>query len=74
MLRLGTSNVLVQAVKTLDRKLHRNPFDVGEPYRIKGIVEERTAVESFLAIDFAIDKARQLVLVRTCEALSGHGI
>jgi hypothetical protein len=35
-------------------------------------VEERLAIQVFLAIDFAVDTARKLVLVRACLTLSGH--
>ena len=55
---------LARVVRTLDERLHRDPFTLGEVYRSKGAVEEHLAVHEFLAIDFAIDKERRLVLVR----------
>ncbi len=58
----------------LDSKLRDDPLQVGEPYRIKGVVEERVAVQMFLAIDFAVDKDKRLVLVRFCSSLSLHDV
>jgi hypothetical protein len=71
---LDSIAAVAQAAMALHRKLRRNPLEVGEPYRIKGVIEERLAVKECLAIDFAIDKANQLVLVRDCRVMSGPGI
>jgi len=58
----------------LDNKLRNDALVVGEPYRTRGVIEDRLAVEVFLAIDFVVDKAKRVVLVRKCRALSGRGI
>jgi hypothetical protein len=75
--RASTSDLrkeLARSVKTLDERLRREAPVVGEIYRSRGVVEEHLAVQGFVAIDFAIDKERQFVLVRDCRALSGHGL
>jgi len=71
---LGTRQKLVRVVKVIDGKLRDMPDLLGELYRARGGVEEYIAVHEFLAIDFAVDKHRRLVLVRSCCALSGHGM
>jgi hypothetical protein len=69
----GGGKDFARIVRTLDERL-TEPLAVGEVYRTKGAVEERLAVQEFLAIDFAVDRERKLVLVRHCRALSGHGL
>jgi hypothetical protein len=69
-----SAQALTQAVQSVDEKLRSDPLVVGEIYRSRGDVEERLGIEAFLAIDFAVDKARKLVLVRVCRSLSGHGL
>src|SRR5437868_4932615 len=70
--KFGTGK-LAQVVRDLDQKLRREPLEVGEVYRSRGAVAAHLAIYEFLAIDFAIDKQRKLVLVRDCRA-SGHGL
>lgn len=64
---------LAQIVRTLDERLRREPLEVGEIYRARGVVQEHLAVYHFIAIDFAVDRQRRFVLVRVCRALSRHG-
>jgi hypothetical protein len=64
---------LTRVVQAIDERLRRQPLTFGEVYRSRGAVEEFLAVQQFLAVDFAVDRARQFVLVRACRALSGHG-
>jgi hypothetical protein len=73
---IPTSNngeTLGQAVRALDARLRHEPLTVGEIYRARGVVEEYLAVVGFLVIDFAVDKARNLVLVRNV-AFSGNNL
>jgi len=70
----ATRRELARAAGELNDRLSRDPISVGEVYRRRGVVEEHHAVHAFLAIDFAIDKQRQFVLVRSCTALSGLGL
>ena len=70
---LGTGERLVHVVKSLDEILRREAGLVGEVCWQRGAIEERLAVREFLACRFAVDKTRNLVLVRDCIALSGHG-
>jgi hypothetical protein len=69
-----TRSALVQIVRSLDDRLRRNPLAVGEIYRSRGGILEHLAVSDFLAIEFAVDQGRKFVLVRGCQALSGHGL
>lgn len=64
----------MQIAERLDERLRHDPLAVGEVYRSRGPVDLHLAVDDFLAIDFAIDQSRRLVLVRNCVALSGHGL
>ena len=68
------SSELAQIVRDLDDRLRREPLELGEIYRRRGNVSEHLAIRGFLAIDFAVDEQRRLVVVRYCRALSGHGI
>src|SRR4051812_28580493 len=63
-----------QVVEALDANLRRDPLNVGEAYRSRGVIEEHIAVQDFLSINFSIDTKRRLVLVRSCKGLSGHGL
>lgn len=65
---------LADAIQILDEKLRSRPLELGEPYRTRFPVEERQAIQDFLAIDYTVDQARGLVAVRACVALSGHGL
>lgn len=67
----GRGSELAQTLRALDERLRREPLTVGEVYRSRGVVEEHLAVYQFLAIDFAVDTARGLVMVRDCHSLSG---
>ena len=59
---------LGEIVRALDERLRREPSAVGEIYRSRGPIEDYAAVhDSFLAINFAIDTLRKLVLVRRCR-------
>jgi hypothetical protein len=49
-------------------------LNVGKVYRARGAIVEHLAIHDFLAIDFAADTKRKLVVVRDCHALSGHGL
>jgi hypothetical protein len=70
----GRAAELAQVVKAIDDRLRRDPLAFGEVYRSRGAVEEHLAVHEFLAVDFAVDTARKFVVVRSCDALSGHGL
>jgi hypothetical protein len=70
----GRATELAQVVKAIDDRLRREPLTFGEVYRSRGAVEEYLAVRELLAVDFAVDKVRKFVLVRSCSALSGHGL
>jgi len=65
---------LAQAIRVLDQRLRANPLLVGEVYRSKGGVAEHLAVHELVAIDFAIDAKRKIVVVRDARALSGLGL
>jgi hypothetical protein len=71
---LAMRRELARIAADLNERLSRDPISVGEVYRSGGVVEEHHAVLAFLAIDFAIDKQRKFVLVRSCTALSGLGL
>lgn len=70
----GGGRELARVVRTLDQRLRREPLAVGEVYRTRGAVAEHLAIHEFLAIDFAVDTERKLVLVRDCRPLSGSGL
>lgn len=65
---------LAGVLRDLDARLAQDPLSVGEVYRTRKNIAEQLAVHEFLAIDFAVDQSRSLVLVRDCWALSGHGL
>jgi hypothetical protein len=64
---------LAKLVREIDGRLRREPGAVGEVYRIRGAVEEYLAVVDVIAIDFAIDQQRRLVLVRKCRTFLEGG-
>jgi hypothetical protein len=70
----GREKELARVIRTLDARLCQDPLAAGEICRSRGVVEEHLAIHEFLAINFAVDKERKLVLVRGCCALSGHGL
>src|SRR5438093_9032087 len=65
---------LGEILRSLDARLGQDPLVVGEVYRTHEGIAEYLAVQQLLAIDFAVDQVRALVLVRDCRALSGHGL
>jgi hypothetical protein len=65
---------LVEAVRWFQDRLSSDPLNVGEVYKSKGAIAQHLAVKDLLAIDFAVDNVHSLVLVRSCRALSGHGL
>ena len=65
---------LIETVRWFQDQLCRDPLNVGEVYKLKGSVAQHLAVKDLLAVDFAVDQAHGLVLVRSCGALSGHGL
>jgi plasmid stabilization system protein ParE len=56
---------VVKALKGITEQLQK-PLTIGRIYRSRGSVEEHTAFQDNLAIDFAVDVQRQFVLVRDC--------
>jgi hypothetical protein len=62
---------LAALLRGFDERLRREPLEVGEIYRSRGNVVEHHAAKDFLAIEFAVDTARKLVVVRKCRFLSG---
>jgi hypothetical protein len=70
----GIGRELAALVKTLEARLIDDPLALGEVYRIRGAVQEHTAIHGFLAVDLGIDVQKKVVVVRTCTALSGHGL
>ena len=69
----GSGQALAKIIEDLDRRLRTDPGTVGEVYRSRGAVVEHVAVHEFVAIDFAIDLERKLVLVRTCRVWAESG-
>src|ERR1700733_11463254 len=65
---------LAEILRELETRLAHDPLSVGEVYRKRGGIAEFLAVHGFLSIDFAVDETHNLVLVRKCRALSGHGL
>lgn len=61
---------LAQIVKSIDDVLRREPLAFGEIYRSRGAVEEHLAVRDFVAVNYAVDRVRKFVLVRTFDVLS----
>ena len=57
-------------LRAMDERLRTDPVGFGEIYRSANAIEEHLAVVRPLAIDFAVDKARKVVLVRKSHALA----
>src|SRR5688572_25975401 len=70
----SVGKTLAQVIRAVDDRLRRDPLSVGEVYRTRGNVAEHLAIHQFLAVDFAVDRQRKVVLVRACSVLSGHGL
>ncbi len=68
----GLGKELARIIREIDVRLRRDPITFGEVYRSRGAVEEHLAVREFIAIDYAVDRDQKFVLVRDCQALSGH--
>jgi hypothetical protein len=68
----GGPQELARVIRRADERLRQDPLAFGEVYRSRGAIDEHLAVLEFLAVDFAIDRERQFVFVRTCTILS-HG-
>jgi hypothetical protein len=64
--------MLARVVRALDDRLRREPIGLGEVYRSRGPIHEHLAVSEFLAIDFAVDTLRRLVVVRKCRVVFGR--
>lgn len=67
----GQRAELARVVRAIDDKLRHTPLEFGDVYRTRGNVEEHLAAYEFIAIDFAVDQKRKLVLVRGCHGLAG---
>src|SRR5215813_8061937 len=70
---VGKGGELANDLKTLGQRLSHEPLLVGEVYRARSPVAEFLAIQGMLAVDFAVDKQKRLVLVRKCQVMSGHG-
>ena len=70
--QFGGREGLARAIESLHTRLCKEPLDVGEIYSLRGAVESHLAVDGHLAIDFAVDKKRRLVLVRDVHELFGE--
>jgi hypothetical protein len=65
--RAGERRGLAKVVRAVNAHLTSNPTGLGDIYRSRGAVEEYLGVIGFLAVDFAVDTKRKLVLVRSCR-------
>lgn len=65
---------IIDLVSQIDERLRTAPTEVGEIYRSRGNISDHVAVRELLAIDFGVDHKNRLVFVRSCTALSGHGL
>ncbi len=65
---------LIQSIRALDDRLRRNPREVGVLSGVFGVIERRFLVAHFLRIDFSVDTQRNMVAVRSFQALwRGNG-
>jgi hypothetical protein len=73
---LGLDEVVIQAVKQIQRQLTQDPFGFGEPlYRLPNLkMEVRLAIVPPLAVQYAVHQEKPLVYLKTVAPLAGSGL
>jgi len=71
--QLNLTGDLARILRSLTSRLRLDPQNVGEISWVRGAIEHYHAADGFVAIQFAVDTKRKLVLVKSCTALSGRG-
>jgi hypothetical protein len=65
---------LADNLRDVDSQLANDPHSFGEIYRSKGAIAEYLGIYDILSFDVAVDERHRLVVVRKCQALTGHGL
>jgi hypothetical protein len=65
---------LAEVIRILDPRLRTEPLLVGEVYRPSGGFAEHLSAHELVAIDFAVDSVRKIVLVRHAYPLPHLGV